>query len=421
MAVFTLCCMKSPFVIVVNLLFLLFISVDVKSQQINWIKADDSNIDKVLYIASSQKKKTCCFLHLDWSKQSQFLDKRIMPESEVVDYLSQHFINVRINVGKGNGNKFLSRYRIGGLPALVFFDEHGNLIRVANKGLYSIKAVLKAARLTVGEPNEKEWAYYREQYQRGRRDWQFLAQYIEERNIETGLPAPYRLVEEFVVALPHQERLRNKRVRFMIYFNARPTNSIYHILKTDRVNFIELQDVAMSLDIFGQMLDHIHMKEPWRLDRVKKEMRNDFGEICHPALEYYELVNLLNSSKYAAYIDDYFAFIRRFNLEPDYYSEIVALVLKTDDIEEKHLQALIDYFHKRACDEPGNLFDHAILTALLIKANHIEEGVIYAQHIVSELHLYPVDKFDDRCLSYLKKVAKGHRNANIFPLLDQVW
>ena len=383
-----------------------------------WFQCDNDDYWQVLNEAQRQQKVACFYLYVDWSQQCEILNEQVWQNSQVGDFYNRNFINHRVNVGEGEGRQLIKDYRVRGVPALVFIKPDGQLVRITNnKGLVSSEAVLKAGRLALNYPGEKEWGYYLERYESGDRSWQFLEKYINERVIETSLPPPYDLVHEYVSALPERQLMHNERVRYMLYHYAYPDNELYHILVRNQEDLLELRDTQKSIHIFSTILKYNQVKSPYSIDDYKRKLKRDFGKRCYPALEYMELMHQIQSNNATAFVDDYFMFMQKYKLSPVLNHDVLVAVLQGQAVKPEHIHLLMNELNSIMVGQGQQLLMNAVLVRLMILAGDPQEAVMYAQNILLDRELYPYDRRDEQSLNYLQRVADGHTNKSFAGLL----
>ncbi|MCG8583051.1 MAG: hypothetical protein MI866_24245 [Bacteroidales bacterium] len=399
------------------LITLVVLSCHLHAQGTDWIRGKH-DYREVLQLAVEKDKPACFVVYADWSRQSEILLNNVMTLNHVADFYNRHFINVKINAGAKHGRAFISRYKVGSIPAIVYITPDGQLLRIANnKGLVTDKAILKAARLALNDPDEKEWSYYRIKYETGQRDWSFLEQYIEERRMETGLPTPYNLVLEYINALPATALHNREDVRYLIYHHAHLNNELYGLMKTNPQTFAELHDTEQSILVFNAILHrNMHLVDNCT-DGCKKQLLQDFGSMAYPALEYYELNHLLNSDNATAFINEYFNFIAKYNLPVTYNRQILMVVLKSEKVKKQHILLLLDELNKYTGQQEPSMIIKAIRVRLLIKAGYKENALVTARNSILGMNDFPRSKAEEHSFIYLQQVADGYINESFSRLM----
>ncbi len=100
---------------------LLFCCSMVSAKEIYW----NSYKDGMLKAKNSNKK---IFLHFyaDWCRYCVKMDKSVFNYPEVIAYLNNNFVAVKVNSDKNR--KLAFDYNVRGLPASIFMESDGTLI-----------------------------------------------------------------------------------------------------------------------------------------------------------------------------------------------------------------------------------------------------------------------------------------------------
>ena len=118
----------SPLLSVMGVLFAigLFIlmplfSSAVAESQIKWLAYEEG-----LALAKQEQKKIFVHFYADWCAYCKKMDKKTLRDPAVIEYLTDHFISVRVNSDK---NRRIARdYYIRGLPSTWFVSSDGEKI-----------------------------------------------------------------------------------------------------------------------------------------------------------------------------------------------------------------------------------------------------------------------------------------------------
>ncbi|MBB3699360.1 thioredoxin fold domain-containing protein [Flammeovirga yaeyamensis] len=82
--------------------------------------------------AKAEAKKQNKYIFLDayttWCGPCKMLKKKVFPEKIVGDVMNEHFINIAIDMEKGEGIELAKTYQVKAYPTLLFFDADGNEI-----------------------------------------------------------------------------------------------------------------------------------------------------------------------------------------------------------------------------------------------------------------------------------------------------
>ncbi|MES2133403.1 MAG: thioredoxin family protein, partial [Bacteroidota bacterium] len=111
-----------------------------------------------------------------WCGPCKYLSKYIFTNDTVADYYNTNFINTKFDMEKGEGIDMAKLYQVSCYPTLLFIDGNGKLVhRTAGSMPVSM---LVALGKTAKEP-EKNFSYFKTNYETKKTDPAFLMQYID--------------------------------------------------------------------------------------------------------------------------------------------------------------------------------------------------------------------------------------------------
>ena len=127
-------------------------------------------------LAKAQKEDKLIFVdcYTTWCGPCKWMSANVFNQKGVGDYYNEHFINVKLDMEKGEGLEFAEKYGIRAYPTLMFINGEGKMM---HKAIGSRKADQFA---TLGQaandPNQQVGALMA-RYEKGDRDAAFLKSY----------------------------------------------------------------------------------------------------------------------------------------------------------------------------------------------------------------------------------------------------
>lgn len=82
----------------------------------------------VLAFAKKSHRKIFVDAYATWCAPCKELQKTTFKDAKVTAHFNKHFVNISINVEKGDGIKLAKTWQIEGLPTLLILDESGKII-----------------------------------------------------------------------------------------------------------------------------------------------------------------------------------------------------------------------------------------------------------------------------------------------------
>jgi thiol-disulfide isomerase/thioredoxin len=182
------------------------------SQGINFRQDDWQN---VLVQAKAQKKLIFVDIYTAWCGPCKEMDKKTFTEVSVGDKFNARFINYKVDAEKGFGITLAKRYNVTSYPTCLFVDPSENLI-YKQEGLLRAPDLVKEADMVLNnQANAKPLYALDKLYENGRRDTEFLNEYIAVRSLYDRIDNR-DLVEEYVKSLTPIQYSADKTLRIIV-------------------------------------------------------------------------------------------------------------------------------------------------------------------------------------------------------------
>jgi thioredoxin-related protein len=92
------------------------------------IKFVEPNWTKALEIAKKQNKLIFLDAYTTWCGPCRMLKNNTFPDKAAGEYFNKNFINIALDMEKGDGIAVAEKYRINAYPTLIIADGNGNVI-----------------------------------------------------------------------------------------------------------------------------------------------------------------------------------------------------------------------------------------------------------------------------------------------------
>ena len=83
---------------------------------------------KILEVARSENKMIFVDCYTSWCGPCKMLSNTVFTNDSVADFYNQHFINVKVDMEKGEGPELAKRYEVKAFPTLLYVDKAGDLV-----------------------------------------------------------------------------------------------------------------------------------------------------------------------------------------------------------------------------------------------------------------------------------------------------
>jgi thioredoxin-related protein len=131
---------------------------------------------EALRLAKAQNKLVFMDAYTTWCGPCKQMAKKVFTDTRVADYFNEKFVNLKLDMEKGEGLTAFQRYGIEGFPTLLFLNGDGDVIHKA-LGMQDVNQLMELGKTALtGDQTLGAWA---SRYERGDREPKFLRQYAE--------------------------------------------------------------------------------------------------------------------------------------------------------------------------------------------------------------------------------------------------
>lgn len=250
-------------------------------------------------LAKAKKENKLVFMdcYTSWCGPCKYLAKNIFPQKEVGDYFNQNFVNVKMDMEKGEGIALCKKYGVSSFPTLLFIDANGKTVHKLVGGMPA-EDLIKGAKAALNP--EMRIGVLRAKYKSGNRDLKFLMTYLN------AVKAIYdretmAIVAKEIISKTSLEKYMNKEQFYVISAAKFPYGSkeFEYLLKNkDKVK--ELTDDYGYARLYGGVYQK-HFQQFAKECKSLKEL-NDEIDRCHKEFPNDNLEHTKNNFKYTYYI-----------------------------------------------------------------------------------------------------------------------
>jgi thioredoxin-related protein len=184
------------------------------------INFEDKKWQEILNLAQREHKIIFMDAYAEWCGPCKKMAKDVFTQKEVGDFFNKHFINVKIDMEKGEGPNLSNKYKVTAYPSLFFIDETGEIIHV-QVGAVQSEQLLALGKMSLGK-NDKSKSF-EEAYENGDRSPELLRSFAYSLMV-SGQPF-LKIANEY---LKSQKDVNNESVLEFIYdFTVESDGSIY--------------------------------------------------------------------------------------------------------------------------------------------------------------------------------------------------
>lgn len=92
------------------------------------IQFEQMSWDSALKRAQKEQKLIFVDAYTTWCKPCKLMDQKTFTDSALAAYYNENFINLKLDMEKGEGINFARSYQVRAFPTLLFIDPNGKAV-----------------------------------------------------------------------------------------------------------------------------------------------------------------------------------------------------------------------------------------------------------------------------------------------------
>lgn len=189
---------KALFTCVLSMLSIIFAEIKAQENNEGVVFVENKTFAEAVAMAKESGKKVFLDCYTSWCGPCKMMTKNIFPQKAAGDYFNSEFVNIKIDMEKGEGPELAKRLKVRAYPTFVMFNGDGKEIGRLVGGMKTAEEFVEAVKNAVGESS---LSAMNERYDNGERSSEFMSKYL------TVLSAAYESDKAKVVA---EEMLEGK-------------------------------------------------------------------------------------------------------------------------------------------------------------------------------------------------------------------
>lgn len=171
------------------------------------INFNTSSLQEAFKLAKSQHKMIFADCYTQWCVPCKGMEKNVFALDSIADFFNSHFINVKLDMEKGEGPAAIKAYLIGAFPTYLLFDEDGKQIY---KFVGGMSAEEFMAKIRIGINPENEIAERDKLYAAGNRDHALLRALIKQKFNQKEPKSAQKVTAEYFNLLSPSDRVKQE-------------------------------------------------------------------------------------------------------------------------------------------------------------------------------------------------------------------
>ena len=104
-----------------------FVFSDSKKEEVSGIAFKQLSFNEALKTAKSSNKLIFLDAYASWCGPCKFMDANTFKDPDVAKFFNENFINLKVDMEKGEGPSLAQRFKVTAYPTLLFIDGDGEV------------------------------------------------------------------------------------------------------------------------------------------------------------------------------------------------------------------------------------------------------------------------------------------------------
>lgn len=158
----------------------------------------DGDYEEAFELANKTGKLVFVDAYAEWCGPCKNMAATTFKDATVGAFFNETFINMKIDMEKGQGLRFRKNYPVNAYPTLLFLNGDGEIVHRTTGGK-NVEAILQLAKLAMRKDDRS--AKFAKQYEAGNRDYDLVLNYISALN-KVGKPS-LKISNEYLRSKPN--------------------------------------------------------------------------------------------------------------------------------------------------------------------------------------------------------------------------
>ena len=181
--------------------------------------------DEALAEASQQKKIIFVDAYAVWCGPCKRMSRDVFPNAQVGEFFNEHFINLKMDMERGEGLSFRKKYPVSAFPTLLFINGDGDVV-YSTKGARGVDQFIQLGQQVLAQYDESP--KYAEKYEAGDRDPELIFNYVKALN-EAG-KSSLRISNDYLYGLSESEMSSDFNLMFILEAAVEADSRIFDLL-----------------------------------------------------------------------------------------------------------------------------------------------------------------------------------------------
>lgn len=261
------------------MLVVVLLCINLMAQGINFT---EDNWEGILKKAKAEDKIVFVDAYTVWCAPCKWMALNVFTNDKVGELYNANFINVKMDMEKGEGKELAKRYEVTAYPTFLFINGDGELLHRGVGGRLADKFI--ALGESASDPS-MQLLLLEQQYNKGERSPEFLTRYVAA--LRDGSMDIAKVTEEYLGSL---DSYNDKEVMTFIYeTTTKPTQKGFDIMTDDIDTYYKTFGKTNVQERIDKALKRVHFDSLEKMQELYKKYFADDSEqfIAKHKMEYY--------------------------------------------------------------------------------------------------------------------------------------
>jgi thiol-disulfide isomerase/thioredoxin len=363
------------------LLFFIHLSFAIIAQDSAGIQFEDLSWEEALEVAQDEDKIIFVDAYTTWCGPCKWMNANVFSVDEVGEFYNANFVNVKLDMEKGEGPKFARKYRVQAYPSLLFIDADGELVHqgVGSRAPADFVALGEAA----ADPNRQAGSLKRK-YDAGERSPEFLRNFAKASQ-ESRIGNTEEITEAYLASQEDWTTLENTNFIFEMMPYDNMDHKLYKYVRENRERFsttigaAKVDDKLKAGVLYSMMRKRV--TDPAEIEAAFKEVFPKKGAEFASEWNLQQLMRAQDEEGKKKFMNaavDHFGKYESSNW--DMYNSIAWSFYESTENKD-YLEKAASWAEKSIALE-SNFYNNDTAAALFLKLKQKEKGIQYAKEAI---------------------------------------
>jgi thioredoxin-related protein len=255
-------------IIISTILLLLVTIVPIHAEGIKFFKG---SFEEAKALAAKEHKIIFMDAYTSWCGPCKRMAREVFTQDAVGAFFNKHFINLKVDMEKGEGPAIAQQYRVTSYPTFLFLDEKGATVHLAKGGRPADQFIGQGKAALVKNDKSGEYA---EKYEEGERSPEFLLAYA--RALQKSAKPSLKIANEYLRT--QKDLSTDENIDFLYEFTMEADSKIFEYFVANKNKIIARKSeqeykskVIEACD--ATIVKAIGYKVPALVEEAKKQMK----------------------------------------------------------------------------------------------------------------------------------------------------